>query len=224
MSENKMTLNDYKKQMKDHDEWAPGWEAIEEVFENLYPDQTPAHMGTEIQARALFGGNQYLDGYSIYKSPNGYQHIVTYGMSDLYADEESFGGEWSRWGYEMTIKLKEKTPDDCMWAINMLSNLAHYTYTNERHFSPYSFIDGNGESIHIGTPSKITALLAVNDTEAHAIETVHGKVEFIQMVGITEQELDKLKEDPEKAILLVEKMKADNPYLITDMARTQSYL
>jgi hypothetical protein len=27
-------------------------------------------------------------------------------MTQLYANEKAFGGEWSKWGYEMTIKLK----------------------------------------------------------------------------------------------------------------------
>ncbi len=39
---------------------------------------------------AGFGGNEYLDGYSVYTSPKGYKHLVTYGMTVLYADEEAF--------------------------------------------------------------------------------------------------------------------------------------
>lgn len=35
----------------------------------------------------MFGGDCYLDGYSIYDSPNGYKHMVTFGMTELYADE-----------------------------------------------------------------------------------------------------------------------------------------
>ena len=62
-----------------------------------------------MMARAIFGGDCYLDGYSIYDSPKGYKHIVTFGMTELYADEESFGGEWNKWGYEMTIKLRKRS-------------------------------------------------------------------------------------------------------------------
>lgn len=46
--------------------------------------------------RAMFGGNQYLDGYSIYDSPHGYKHIVTFGMTELYADESGMGEEWNK--------------------------------------------------------------------------------------------------------------------------------
>ena len=42
------------------------------------------HYMTTLISRALFGGTEYLDGYSAYKNPKGYYHIVTYGMSELY--------------------------------------------------------------------------------------------------------------------------------------------
>lgn len=101
-----ITKEQFQKIAKENEEYAPGWEAIETVFSQLYPQQEPEHFGTVLTSRASFGGNQYLDGYSIYTSPKGYKHIVTFGMSELYANEEAFGGEWSGWGYEMTMKLQ----------------------------------------------------------------------------------------------------------------------
>ncbi len=79
-------------------------------------------------------------------------------------------------------------------------------------------------SLHIGVESNITALLVVRDTEAAGVDTVHGKVDFMQLVGITEKELEVLKEDSTKAAELVGKMKLDNPHLVTDMKRKHSYL
>ena len=145
-------------------------------------------------------------------------------MSELYTDEEAFGGEYSRWGYEMTIKLKEEKAEDCLWALDMLSNLARYTYTSERFFEAGECVPGNGTSLHIGTDSAITALITVNDTSAQTLDTVHGQVEFIQFVGITETELDAIRKDRNNLPVLVERMKKDNPELITDMKRTFSYL
>jgi len=219
-----MTLEEYKKRAAEDEDWAPGWEAVDEVFEKVYPNQNPAHFGTVLTSRAVLGGDEYIDGYSIYQSPNGYMHLLTYGMTELYVDEESFGGEWSRWGYEMTIKLKEDSVEDCKWAIDMLSNLARYTYTKERFFEPMQFIAGNGTSLHIGTESAITALFVVNDTECQGIDTVHGRVEFMQLVGITQRELEVLKADNSHAAVLYERMKKDSPNLITDMKRIKSYL
>ena len=219
-----MTVEEFRKRLEEEQDWAPGWDAIEKEFERLYPGQEPAHYGTNIAARAMFGGGQYLDGYSIYTSEKGYKHIVTFDMTELYADEKALGEEWNKWGYEMTIKLKEETSEDCLWAIDMLANLARYTYTQKRFFEPFQFIAGSGTSLHIGTESQITALLTVYDTEAQTQDTIYGKTEFIQLVGITEQELTALKADRENAKKLYELMKADNPDLITDLSRTKSYL
>lgn len=219
-----MTVEEFRAKVEEDEEWAPGWEAIESVFEKLYPGQEPAHYGTNMVARAIFGGDAYLDGYSIYDSPGGYKHIVTFGMTELYADEEQLGGEWNNWGYEMTIKLAETENENCMWAIGMLSNLAYYTYTQKRFFEPFQYVAGNGKSICQDRESMITALFTVRDTEAQAVDTIYGRTEFIQLVGITERELEMLKADRENARVLYERMKRDNPFLVTDLKRTESYL
>ena len=72
-----MTKEEYIKRMKEDDEWAPGWEAIDAEFDRLYPGQKPAHYGTNIQSRAMLGGDEYLDGFSVYDMGNGCRHIVT---------------------------------------------------------------------------------------------------------------------------------------------------
>jgi len=119
----------------------------------------------------------------------------------------------------MTIKLKEESNDDCLWAIKILANLARYTYTKDRFFELMLFIVRNGMSIHFGMKSAITALLVVNDTEAKSIETFLGKVDFLQLIGITQRELNVLKEDYTQVSKFVENMKRENPNLVTDMKR-----
>ena len=219
-----MTKEEFLTRLKEDEEYSPGWQAIDDAFEKLYPGQNPDHFGTVMTSRAIFGGDEYLDGFSIYNSPKGYKHLVTYGMTVLYGDEDAFGGEWNGWGYEMTIKLREKDSESCMWAIDMLSNLARYTYKTERFFETNQYVKGNGTSLHIGTDSLITALLLVNDTEAEPQTSVYGKTEFIQLVGITEAELGAIMEDKNNIPELIERMKADgNVDLVTDMKRSKSY-
>lgn len=219
-----MTKEEFLTRLKEDEEYSPGWQAIDDAFEKLYPGQNPDHFGTVMTSRAIFGGDEYLDGFSIYNSPKGYKHLVTYGMTVLYGDEDAFGGEWNGWGYEMTIKLKEKDSKSCMWAIDMMSNLARYTYKTERFFETNQYVKGSGTSLHIGTDSLITALLLVNDTEAEPQTSVYGKTEFIQLVGITEAELGAIMEDKNNIPELIERMKADgNVDLVTDMKRSKSY-
>ncbi len=218
-----MTKKEYIKRMNEDKDWAPGWEAIEAEFARLYPGVKEAHFATTIQSRAIVGGDEFLDGFSVFTSDKGYQHIVTFGMSALYANEEAFGREYSKWGYEMTLKLKENTPQECIWAMNMLSNLARYTYKTDRYFDPFECIPGNGASLHIGAESMITALITVEDTSARTQKTPHGKLGFVQLVGITEAELNVIKGDIDKIPKLVKLMKKDNPDLVTDMGRNFSY-
>ena len=146
-------------------------------------------------------------------------------MTVLYGDEEAFGGEWNGWGYEMTIKLKAENLEDCMWAISMLSNLARYTYQTENYFEPRQYVKGKKLLSQIGIESKIVAFLLVEDTEALSQESVYGKTEFIQLVGITESELCAVMEDSDNIDVLIEAMKADgNAELVTDMTREKSYI
>ncbi|MFD1165618.1 suppressor of fused domain protein [Sphingobacterium daejeonense] len=51
--------------------------------------------------------------------------------------------------------------------------------------------------------------------------TPHGEVSFIQLVGITQNELDYLNEfkSVEKVAAFLEDMKKDNPFLVTDLNR-----
>ena len=85
-------------------------------------------------------------------------------------------------------------------------------------------VPGNGTSIHVGTDSLITALITVDDTIAIAQDTLHGKVRFIQFVGITEQELNAIRADNSNIHKLISLMKQDNPDLVTDMKREFSYI
>jgi hypothetical protein len=82
-------------------------------------------------------------------------HIVTFGMSELYTNEESFGGEWSKWGYEMIIRLPSCEEADFIWAIDMLANLARYTYTSKHFLELMQYISGGGNPIKVGSNSKL---------------------------------------------------------------------
>ena len=220
-----MTLDEYKQKAQETDDWAPGWCAIDDCLKKLYGSQEPRHFGTMLSARAIFGGDEYLDGYSIYHSKYGHLHGITYGMSELYVNEEAFGGEYSKWGYEMTIKLPECAEEDYLWVLSMLSNLARYTFTSKRFFEPFQYISSQGKPLREGSNSKLSGgLLIVPDTELEGIDTVHGRVDFLQLVGITQPEFEAIITNSKKISILLERMKKDNPYLITDLNRTIDYL
>ena len=222
-----MTKAEYLARSAADDGWAPGWLAVDEAFDALYPGVTPPHLGAALHARAMFGGPEYIDGFSIFPSPNGYQHLLTYGMSTLYVDEESLGGEFSGWGYELTMKVAADGPDECNWAVNSLGNLARYTYTSKRWFEPYQFVSGRGQPLRENTDTLLSSYLVVPDTEVPGIQTVHGRVDFLQLVGITQPELDWVAGDSpdgarDRAMLLAERIVASgNRHLVTDLSRRE---
>ena len=64
----------------------------------------------------------------------------------------------------------------------------------------------------------------MNYTKTQTLDTHNGKDEYIHFLGITESELDAIRKDGSNISILIEKMKKDNPELITDMKRKKSYL
>ena len=194
-----MTREEYAKRMKKHPDWAPGRDAIEAAFARRYPKTEPVCFES-------------------------YQHIVTYGMSELYPSMAAFGAEYSKWGYEMTMKVRESYAETGTWALDLLAQLARYTYQTGNFFEPGAYIPGDGSSLHPELNSAITGLAIVSDTTVAPIETVHGKVAFLQLVGLTQPELDALARDPDALDSILERMRADDPELVLDMRRTKSYV
>jgi len=218
----KMTREEYEAYAQKTENWMPGREAIVDCLKKLYKDQKARHY--EMADIVIDGQDQHLDRISIYQSENGYKHLVTNGMSQIYPDIDAFAGEFSGWGYEMTMKLPEESFEECLWAVDALLILAAHTNTTGKYLNPLQFISGGKKSIRAGYRSKLTALLAVEDTELKGCMTLHGQLDFIQMVGITKYELYAIAQDARKKKLLIERMKEDNPFLTIDIDRRHEYL
>jgi suppressor of fused len=194
-----------------------GWTAIDRVFKTLYPKQEPQHWGTLL--RWCLGGNDPLDGISAYLAtePVPHWHFVSYGLSELY-EKESENKDWSGWGFEFTFRLarkkNEKSPS--MWALGFLQNLARYVFQTGNTFAEYHHIDLNGP-IALESDTKIRAVLFLRDQQTEPLSTLNGKLNFLQIVGITLDELEAVMLwDCEKVLkLLVKKY----PRLVTDLDR-----
>ena len=183
-----------------------------------------ADADTRVYDRAALGGEEYLDGFAVYDTGKDYQHIVTYGLSELYPSMAAFGSEYSKWGYELTLKVRESYAETGTWALYLLAHLARYTFQTGNYFEPGAYIPGDGGSLHPELNSAITALAIVSDTTAAPIETVHGRVAFLQLIGLTQPELDAITRDPDALTGILERMRAEDPELVLDMRRTRSYI
>lgn len=181
-------------QKKDNEIITVGWEAIDQEFLRAYPGQTnPKHYGTLIKWH--FGGNDPLDGISIYDGGD-YWHFVSYGLTELY-DKESEDRDISGYGYELTLKLKkydfENEEAELKNICGILQWIARMTFTKGEIFNPFEFVyTGQTTGVDAFQKSNITGFITVEDPVVHPIETSNGRVEFVELVGMTDTELKTL--------------------------------
>lgn len=228
-----MTEQEYRERF---DEDQPvGWEAMDEAIDTLYPNQKPRHYGTII--KYMMGGEDPLDGVSIYdcEEQQFHRHLISYGMSELYYSPESAANEYSGWGFEFTCRIAPWHEDPAadngatnepFWVISVMNNLARYVFDSKNYFEPYHFIPCNSP-IRMDTDTAIVGIAFAPDPKLpEELDTPNGKVQFLQMVGLTQAELDWLWQDPTttRCQELLDKMRIDNPLLIMDLNRSKNYV
>jgi hypothetical protein len=200
-----------------------GWDAITEVFDKLYPDQKePKHYGTLISYE--LGGNDPLDGISIYDGGD-FWHFVSYGFSDLYGEgNKDNNGGFSKYGIELTYKLSKKglkeEEAEIKNVCGIMQWLARSTFQSGRPFLPNEWIyTGQKEGMDVNKTSKITGFITILDPLAKEIDTINGKVQFVQLVGMTDSELLKRKNKEITNEELYAKLSSD----ITDYTRESMF-
>jgi len=159
----------------------------------LYGDRQPRHYGTAL-SHAL-GGNEPLQGVSAYHcaEPIPHWHFVTYGFSELH-EKESGDPEVSGYGFELTLRLRDDgdSAEPPMWALNFLQNLARYVFGSGNVFEAGHYLNANGP-IALGRETRIRSVAFVHDPLLAPIATENGRVEFLQVVGLTDDEEAALK-------------------------------
>lgn len=217
-----MTKEEYKQHFTDDD--AVGWLSIDQQLKKVYGTIEPRHYGPLCGIHFMAGGSDPIDGISIYDSNRQifHRHLVSYGMSELYFNEDKAGGEFSKWGFEFTFRLVPFKDDegDPGWAMHVMNNLARYVYSSGRWFEENQFIPANGP-VRLNTETDITGFITVLDPELGRMQTPHGEVSFIQLVGITSAELEHLSKNAttEEVEKLIAGLQTNNPLLITDLER-----
>ncbi|WP_166244056.1 suppressor of fused domain protein [Paenibacillus turpanensis] len=194
-----------------------GWDAIELAMGKLYGEQEPKHYGTLISY--MLGGPDPLEGISAYKAeePVPHWHFVTFGFSELY-EKESDDAEHSGYGFELTFRLKreENEEEPPGWALNLLQNMGRYVFNSGNIFRPGDYLDANGP-ICLGEDTELTALAFVEDPELPEADTPNGRVQFLQMVGITRCELEAMQIWNTRGLLKT--CEEYMPRYLTDLAR-----
>lgn len=196
---------------------AIGWEAIDKEMERLYGDQVPKHYGTMLPYS--LGGPDPLEGISAYvkNEPVPHWHIVTYGFSDLY-EKESKDPEYSGYGFELTFRLvkqpNEQEPP--AWSLNFLQNLGRYIFSSGNYFQAGHYLNTNGP-IALESDTLIQSIAFIEDPMLPPISTPNGRVEFLQVVGITVDEREAM--EMWNTLGLLEAASSHLPLYITDLSR-----
>jgi suppressor of fused len=195
----------------------PGWEAIEAAFSAVYGDQQPLHWGPVVHA--ALGGQDPLDGVSAYRHDGAtpHWHFVTYGFSELYA-KESDDPDVSGFGFELTLRLAMAPEEDSPpgWVLNFLQNLGRYVFEYRNPFAPGHHMDLNGP-ICLESDTAIRAICFDEDPELPPIQTPNGAVTFLQITGVTLDELAAAKAWDTRRLLGL--MASRLPLLVTDLDR-----
>ncbi len=178
------------------------------------------HWGTIIPWS--LGGDDPLDGTSAYPidGPEPHWHYVSYGLSELY-EKQSSNLEESGWGFELTFRLARAPEEGApLWPVTLLQKIARYVFTSGNWFEPGHHVDLGGP-ITTDDDTALVALVMAEDPELGTIDTPNGRVVFVQCVGVTEDELEIVRQwDAGKFLAAVA---TRTPRLVTDLAR-RSYL
>jgi hypothetical protein len=134
--------------------------------------------------------------YAIASPPH--WHLVTVGLADL--------------GFELTLRLGRTDDHPPHWAVDLLANLGAYVLRTGHEFAAGHHIDLRGP-IKLDDPTEITAAAIVTDA---GLEAWRG-VEFLQVVGLTADELELCRSWRTEAV--IELLAANDPLLITRLER-----
>jgi len=196
---------------------SPGWQAIDDALVRLYGDQEPRHVG--YQPPAALSHN--LQGCSAYRAAD-HWHFVSYGLSELYVPGPDDDPEYSGWGFELTIRVPGDGAQAPVWPFTMVNEIAKYVNSK-------GVVLVAGERIGLGSPvtgfphladapaTGLTVFAITVDPELGEIETPNGRVVFLQLVGVTEQEKQAMLTSSTAEVL--GSLAAVHPLLVTDPAR-----
>ncbi|XP_037089754.1 suppressor of fused homolog [Pollicipes pollicipes] len=212
----------------------PGLCALYKACSRLYADQLNPLQVTAV-VKYWLGGPDPLDYISMYRSDGGpddnvppHWHYVSFGLSDLHGDgrvhELSGPDTPSGLGLELTFRLRREPGDQTppTWPAAMMQALAKYVLQ-----SGNLLVSGDHVSYHValdGGESRLQHILLAADPELGQVDTPFGPVSFVQIVGITTEELEAVQHW--NGAGLVDIMKrcrgAGGPLLVTDMRRGES--
>jgi hypothetical protein len=199
---------------------APGWDAIDAALQKIYGAQPPRHVGYYPSMHV----SHNLQGCSAYDAGD-HWHYISYGLSDLYEKDPADDPDISKWGLEITVRVRKATADGSRapgWPFDVLNRLANWANADAVLIEPGTRIDlgqpiTGHPAVPDAPPTNLTVFAVCVDPALGSIGTPNGTVMFLQLVGVTEAEKDAMVASSTADVL--GRMAATNPLLVTDPAR-----
>ncbi|XP_066582355.1 suppressor of fused homolog [Prorops nasuta] len=215
---------------------ALGLDALHSLCKEIYPDQSNPLTVTAI-VKYWLGGPDPLDYISMYENPGcpelnvpPHWHYVSLGLSDLHGDgrlhPKSGPGRPSGFGFELTFRLVrergETTPPT--WPANVMQQLAKYVFHSGNMLLPGDHVSWHN-TLDNGY-GRITQILMGRDPQLPAsVSTPHGEVSFVQIIGVTNEELRAAQRWNGLGVVnLLKSTRGCGPWLVTNMRRTHSMM
>jgi suppressor of fused-like protein len=142
-------------------------------------------------------------------------HLVTCGLSELFT-KESADPTVSGWGFELTLRLRRDDDELPAWACDLLTTLAAHVWQTGHDFAYGDHVDLRGP-IRLDRDTAITAAAVAVDPGLVGLSGPFGRVEFLQLVGLTADELELCRAWQTADVLGL--LTAADPLLITDLSR-----
>jgi len=197
---------------------AAGWKAINQALLSFYGEKETKYFCADDGFSR--GNAEPLEGISVYKSSSEkpHWHYVTFGFSDL-EEKESESTELSGYGFELTFRLlaqsKEKSPPS--WPCELLNDIARNVFESSSALHAGAFVEFH-HPINIGSGTKLEASVVAHDSELGTIQTPNGSIDFLQVFGLTADEVHLLKRWSGDQFLATIKQRLGK-LLITDLDR-----
>ncbi len=192
----------------------PGTAAIDALVDGA-DGGPPAHT-YHPRAPHRFAGRGPLEAVTVHALDDPpHWHLVTYGLSEL-REKESPDRHVSGWGFELTFRVARSGDDPPLWAVDFLANMAAYVWSSRHPFAAGHHVDLRGP-VRMDSDSSITAAMVVTDPTLGVLGGPFGSVEFLQMVGLTADELELCRTWSTEGV--AELLARDDPLLVTRLDR-----
>ncbi len=196
------------KAQKERD-WLPGKEALTFALTQAYGDDYEF-----IARQAIENTTSSLNGFYVF--PRGELcEIVTCGLSCLAPHGDAYHAAISGWGVELTMLHPRKDEGALTLAFRLMDRLAQGIDVRKRCYPksrciPVSFETNDREALSLYARN----VLLTGNTELPSINTIHGKVEFRQIINVSDNDVSKLKQIPSRVQQLLFGIRQQNERLV----------